>query len=214
MAGVATARARVRPVTDSGRAFARDLKQGIRRAVLARRDALDPVDRSAWSEAVVATILAMSAFGHAQTVLAYCSFGSEIRTAGIVDAVLAAGRVLVLPRVERAARRLALYRVEAPASQLRPGVWGIREPDPARCAPVAPFEVDFVLVPGVAFDARGGRIGYGGGYYDRLLAACRVGARFVAGAFETQIVDAVPMGPGDQRVHGIVTERRVYTPEA
>jgi 5-formyltetrahydrofolate cyclo-ligase len=112
--------------------------------------------------------------------------------------------------VDRAARALALHRVDDPAGQLRPGMWGIPEPDPARAPTVAPAEVEFVLVPGVAFDPRGGRLGYGGGYYDRLLTAVATDTPRVAAAFEVQMVDEVPMAPGDQRVDRVITEVRAY----
>ena len=81
---------------------------------------------------------------------------------------------------------------------------------PGRLQPVAPGAVDVVLVPGVVFDAYGGRIGYGGEYYDRLLGEVSEGTARVAGAFEVQLVDEVPMEPGDRRVDLIVTERRAY----
>ncbi|HTL75696.1 MAG TPA: 5-formyltetrahydrofolate cyclo-ligase, partial [Casimicrobiaceae bacterium] len=71
--------------------------------------------------------------------------------------------------------------------------------------------VDWVLVPGVAFDARGGRLGYGGGFYDRLLPGAAGSAPRVAGAFEMQIVDAVPTAPHDVGVDAVVTERRTLT---
>jgi 5,10-methenyltetrahydrofolate synthetase len=124
--------------------------------------------------------------------------------------VLARGQALILPRVDRVRRALALYRVRDLDRDLVPGVFGIREPVPSACEPAALGTVDFVLVPGVAFDARGGRIGHGAGYYDRLLAGAGPGARLVAAAFEVQIVDAVPMEPHDRRLDLVVTERHAY----
>ena len=70
--------------------------------------------------------------------------------------------------------------------------------------------IDFALVPGVVFDVEGGRIGYGAGYYDRLLAECADRTALVAGAFELQVVDVVPMVEHDRRVDRVVTEHRVY----
>ena len=116
----------------------------------------------------------------------------------------------MLPKVNRATRDLDLFHVDAPETELEPGAFGIREPLPSRCAPASLDEVDFVLVPGVVFDARGGRIGHGAGYYDRLLARCGPGTRLVAAAFEVQVVDEVPMEPHDRRVALVVTELRVY----
>ena len=79
-----------------------------------------------------------------------------------------------------------------------------------RQIPVAREGWPFVLVPGVAFDPGGGRLGYGGGYYDRLLGAVAAGTPLVAGAFEAQMVDVVPMAPGDRRVDRVITEARMY----
>jgi 5-formyltetrahydrofolate cyclo-ligase len=145
-------------------------------------------------------------------VLGFASFGSEIETRSLLDEVLASGRILVLPRIEREARRLALHWVRSLATDLRPGPWKIPEPDPARCGPAAPSDVDFVLTPGVAFDPDGGRLGYGAGYYDRLLAAWPPPLpALVAAAFELQIVPAVPVLAGDQRVDLVVTDSRTYS---
>jgi 5-formyltetrahydrofolate cyclo-ligase len=188
----------------------RALKADLRRRVLAERDAW-PADRRARASAAIAErLLALPGLAAARTVLAYASFGSEPDTGRLLQAVLGAGQALALPRVNRTTRMLELYRVDDLAAQLEPGTWGIREPRPALCAPVAPAAVDFVLVPGAVFDVRGGRIGYGGGYYDRLLGGARPGTPLVAAAFELQVVPEVPMGPDDRRVDRVVTESRIY----
>ena len=138
------------------------------------------------------------------------SAASWIR-ARFLHEVLAGGRTLVLPRVDRAARRLALHEVLDLDGDLQPGTWGIPEPAPDRCRPVEPVEIDFVLVPGLVFDPGGGRIGYGAGYYDRLLGAWPPPVPpLVAAAFELQVVPAVPVLPTDRRVDLVVTESRTY----
>jgi 5-formyltetrahydrofolate cyclo-ligase len=185
-------------------------KAELRRRILARRDALAPERRASLSAVIFQTIRALPALASARRVLAYSSFGSEPSTAPFLEAVLDGGKALVLPRIDRANRRLALHRVTALATDLRPGVWGIAEPDPARCPPVAVETVEFVLVPGVVFDVEGGRIGYGAGYYDRLLAGCAPGTLLIAAAFELQVVDSVPMAEHDRRVDRVVTEQRIY----
>ena len=186
-------------------------KAALRREVLARRDALDHGTRARLSAAVLARVTALDVFQRSGRVLAYVSFGSELDTRPLLQQVLAGGRTLVLPRIERAARRLALHQVGDLDTELRPGVWGIPEPDPDRSRPVAPGEIDFVLVPGLVFDPRGGRIGYGAGYYDRLLVAWPPPVPpLIAAAFELQVVPAVPVLPADRQVDLVVTESRTY----
>ena len=125
-----------------------------------------------------------------------------------------AHKKLALPRVDRATHSLQLYWVNDLETDLQPGVWGIREPRPDRCVPAPPDEIDLVLAPGVAFTPRGERLGYGGGYYDQLLAVL---ARFamrptvVAGAFDIQMATEVPLATTDVPVDIVVTENTVYT---
>lgn len=187
-----------------------EAKIELRKRILARREAMSAESRLRLSEAIFTKIAALDAFRQSGTVLAYASFGSEPVTDRFMETVLAQGKVLALPRVDREIRGLRLFRVREPEGELRPGVWGIREPDPSRCPPVTLAEVEFILVPGVVFDVHGGRTGYGGGYYDRLIAASTHGPHLVAAAFGVQIVPEVPMGPGDRRVDVVVTEYRTY----
>ena len=185
-------------------------KAALRQAVLARRDALPRAEGLEISRRIVAVLLAQPSFLAARTVAAYLSFGSEIDTAGFVGGVLGAGKRLVLPRVNREQRRLDLHAVANPERDLVPGVWGIPEPSPARCPPAKLAEVDLVLAPGVAFSPRCDRLGYGGGYYDGLLAGRGAHPVVIAAAFDLQIVAALPVGPEDMPVDMVVTESATY----
>jgi 5-formyltetrahydrofolate cyclo-ligase len=181
----------------------------LRQRVLAQRDALDARTRAAHSRRITERLLALPAYRDARCVLAYMSFGSEPGTGLFVAHALHSGKHLVLPRVDRTARALRLHRVEDPARDLEAGVWGIREPRSA-CPAATPDEIDFVLVPGVAFTERGERLGYGGGYYDRLIPRFRRRSPLVAGAFSLQLQPALPVDAFDQRMDLVVTEERVY----
>lgn len=184
-------------------------KAEIRSSALRRRDALSPSTRQEYSRAILSRILAMDVFRRAQTVMAYSSFGSEIDTSPLLLAVLEYGKTLLLPKVNRDAGALEVYEVKNIESDLRAGVWGILEPVPENCACRAPSEQALILVPGLAFDRDGGRIGYGRGYYDKFLVSCRGVSPFphaIAAAFEVQVVDAVPMEPHDVRIDMLVTE--------
>ena len=186
-----------------------EAKAALRRAVLLRRDALPGGERALLSGRIVTAILGLPAYQDAGAVLAYASFGTELQTDELLRRVLADGKTLVLPRVERGG--LGLYEVRDLAGDLAPGTWGIREPEPDRCPRADAGGVGFALIPGVAFDRRARRLGYGGGYYDRLLAdGLPEGTPLVSGAFEVQILDEVPTDPHDAPVDVVVTEKEVY----
>ena len=139
----------------------------------------------------------------AGTVMVYVSFRSEVETAGLIAGLRRTHRVAA-PRVEAAGCMEALLLDGQPLVRSR---LGILEP-PATAAVVEPASIDAVLVPGLAFDPSGYRLGYGGGYYDRFLARY-AGALRIGLAFEAQIVDSVRPHAGDQQLDHVVTERRV-----
>jgi 5-formyltetrahydrofolate cyclo-ligase len=137
------------------------------------------------------------------------SFGSEFDTTTLVTDALAAGKQLCLPRVNRDTQRLELHVVENLASDLRSGLWGIREPRAER-PPADLARIDFVLLPGVAFTPRCDRLGYGGGFYDRLIPRFPNRPPLVAAAFALQVCDSVPVDANDQRVDVVITENSFY----
>ncbi|MGA2617171.1 MAG: 5-formyltetrahydrofolate cyclo-ligase [Thermoguttaceae bacterium] len=154
---------------------------------------------------------AMPEYGAAATVLSYVSFRSEVPTREFIEQALADGKRVAVPWCVE--DRLELFRLEGLAD-LAPGSFGILEPRPeVRLRPerrAAVEELDLVVVPGLAFDPHCGRIGYGRGYFDRLLARAGGETALVAVAFQCQIFAEVPMLPGDVRMDAIVTETKVY----
>ncbi len=196
----------------NGRAL-RALKAELRSLLLQRRDAVPAELRIEHGQAILARLSATEAFQSAGVVMAYCGVGSEIDTRPLLRAALRGGKTLALPKVNRAAGILDIFAVRDLDADLESGVWGIREPNPGTCARVAPAELDVILVPGIAFDLEGGRIGYGEGFYDRFLRACHdAGSRpvTVAAAFSFQLLDAVPMERHDVRIDAIATETGYY----
>jgi 5,10-methenyltetrahydrofolate synthetase len=185
-----------------------EAKLALRREVLALRNALAPDARAAASAAIARRVAALPEFAAARTVLLTLAFRSEWNTLLLVHAALAESKTVVVPRVDRQTRMLELHSIADPDRDVVPGHLDIPEPLLAR--PRVPRDaIDFVLVPGVAFDLEGRRLGYGGGYYDRLLPLLSPRAARVAGAFEIQIVERVPAAPHDVRVDAIVTESRI-----
>jgi len=188
----------------------RDDKQKLRTRLLSVRAALDRAEHARLSGLITGRLLSLAEFERAGCVLAYLSFGSEFDTGEFVCALQARGCALVLPRIDLARRVLTLHRVSDPELDTVPGVWGIREPDPQRCPSADRAEIDAVLVPGVAFTAAGGRLGYGGGFYDRLLRGWPGRVPLVGPAFELQVVEGLPLGPDDEPIDTVVTETQIY----
>ena len=184
----------------------RSAQKALRASVIAQRDALDAETRRRDSQVITAKLVALPEYRAARVVCAYASFGSEFDTAAFCFAVIAAGKRLLLPLVHRAARMIELREVKNLESDLVAGVWGIRAPS-EQCPIWQPSTVDFMLVPGVAFTATGKRLGYGGGFYDRLLDELKPGVARVVAAFSMQVVEDLPTGPRDRRVYRIVTEQ-------
>lgn len=166
---------------------------------------LAPEHREAASLKIAARVLALPEVARARTVHVFWPIveRGEVDTRPLVRALVGRGVGVVLPAVlPGPAPRLAHRRFEG-EDRLVPGPWGLREPTPDALA-VAPAHLDVVVVPGLAFDGRGGRLGYGGGYYDAFLAetaALRVGVAFAVGW-----AAAVPTEPHDVRVDVVVTE--------
>ena len=153
----------------------------------------------------------LSDYRMARVVAAYVGVKSEVATRSLIEGRLARGEPTAV--VYRQEGDLALCLIRS-LDELAPASFGLWEPVPALVADVerhcALADVDLFLVPGLAFDLAGGRIGYGKGYYDRLLGAARPGAVFLALAFECQMVEQVPTSPRDVPVHLMVTERATY----
>lgn len=198
---------------DRRRADLQEAKPSLRKRILGRRDAMDSRTRTALSRAIVWDIVETSVYRRSNMIMAYASFGSELQTDEFLRHVLDQGKILLLPRVNRQRELLEVYWVQDPVQDIQVGTWGIREPRPDRCARVEPAVIDFVLVPGLAFDRRGGRLGYGGGFYDKLLAdGLSPCAWLVTGAFESQMVEKVPVDEHDMPMDVVVTENGHYPP--
>lgn len=180
-----------------------DRKDEIRRLVLARRSRLDAGERDRRGARIAQRALALPELAGVQAVVAYVGVRSEVPTAALMTELLARGVELRLPFVgEDGSMRAAPVRS---LDELAPGYRGI--PEPRARFPVDAAGADAIIVPGVAFDEAGGRLGYGGGFYDAFLRATAETPR-IGLAFEVQIVGEVPTTEDDERVDVVVTEER------
>lgn len=141
-------------------------------------------------------------------VMIYMSVRNEVDTYELGRELLRMGKTVCAPVVDRAERRIIPYTVSKIPDDLVDGEYNIPEPSREKGRPVDPASIDVVVVPGVGFDPRGYRLGYGGGYYDRFLPLCS-NALFVGLAYEFQIVERIPNEDWDIRMDMVITEKRV-----
>jgi 5-formyltetrahydrofolate cyclo-ligase len=180
-------------------------KRQVRAQILALRDAMSDADRVSLGALAVERLLQLPELAGARTVMAFWSFGSEVPTAPLVSALHERDAQVVLPSIHEGELVPLVYRLDAPT--IATG-FGARVPLPD-AGSVDPAEIEVVVTPGVAFDRRCMRVGYGGGFYDRFFLrarpACRVGL-----AYSLQLLDdELPAGRGDIPMHLVVTERSV-----
>jgi 5-formyltetrahydrofolate cyclo-ligase len=179
----------------------------------ARKNRIAQKDKDAVSRRIVGAFMALPAYAAAQTVMWYVDAGSEVRTRHVLPEALTGGKRIVVPYCIVETNQLDLFLLDD-MTELAQGAHKILEPrDDLRTLPgkrVAPEELDLVMVPGVAFDPQGGRMGQGKGYYDRLLARVRPDAPLAAMAFECQVFPEIPVAAHDVFMDLVLTEQKVY----
>ena len=185
------------------------MKRTLRQRIIADRAALAQGERARLSGEISARLLRLPAYSKAHTVLGYMNFGAEFESESWARQVLNDGKVLLLPKVNKATSELDLYRVTDVDTQLAPGAYGIREPSPQSCATAKLEDANFILLPGVAFGRNGARVGYGGGFYDKLLARLKHSPTLVAAAFTMQLVEDIPQEATDRKIDLLVTEDEI-----
>ena len=176
--------------------------------MLARRRGLSPADAASASLKVQKALIATSEFAAAGVVAIYAPIHNEVDTGEIMSAVLASSRMLLFPAVGR--NGLEFRRVSG-TWDLRRGAFGIAEPTPD-CPILPPGEADMIVVPGIAFDTDGRRIGYGKGFYDRALHQLEGIGKLVGFCFDFQLVEGITDEPHDVQMDMIITERRIIRP--
>ncbi|MDY3562856.1 5-formyltetrahydrofolate cyclo-ligase [Gemmata sp. JC673] len=191
---------------------AQTLKQFIRE--LARKNRVAQKNKDPLSRDICAKFVALPAYASAKTVMWYVDAGSEVRTRHTLPDALRHGKRVVVPWCVVETNELELFLLED-MSELVEGAYKILEPkEELRNLPakkVQPEELDLVMVPGTAFDLRGGRMGQGKGYYDRLLARARPDAPLVAIGFDCQIFEEIPVAAHDVFMDQVLTEVRTIT---
>jgi 5-formyltetrahydrofolate cyclo-ligase len=183
-------------------------KQTLRQSIIAARSNLAEAERVRLSALIAARLVDLEIYRKAATVLGYLNFGAEFAAEIFVRQALADGKQVLLPKVNRDTKQLEIYRVNDLAQDVAPGLWDIREPLLERCDKIEDLSsIDFILLPGVAFARDGSRIGYGGGFYDKLLARMSHQPALVAALFSMQLIDCIEISEFDRAVQWLITEQ-------
>lgn len=178
-------------------------KKEIRKTILSLRNAVPREKIETMSDYICRRFIALDKVRSCSSLMIFLSFGSEVDTDYIIRWAWKHKKRVMAPLCKPETKELAVFAI-ATFDDVEPGYYGIREPKRALLQPVAKKEIDLVVVPAVAFDRRGYRVGYGGGYYDRFLAD--MGAPRIGLAFSCQIIPEAPINQYDHAVDGIVTE--------
>lgn len=184
-------------------------KESLRKQIRARLKAMSPGKRLNASEQACALLEQQKVWKSAATIFFYAPLPRELDISRLLRDSLAAGKTVALPRFDAATQRYVACQIEDAARDLRDGQFGIREPH-GECIAIPPNRLDLILVPGVAFDVHGRRLGRGKGFYDQLLASVRGTTCGVA--FDEQIVEAVPVESHDVHLNCILTPTRWIEP--
>ena len=181
---------------------AREQRQAWRREMQERRGRMTPEQVQAYSRAIAAKLMTLEPVREAAAIMGFAAFGNEVDLVPWLERLQAAGRTVLLPRVEN---RDTLVAVELGRwENMRRGSFGIREP---LGQPFPPADIDVVIVPGLVFDGKGYRLGYGKGYYDRFLKLLAPRTFICGVCYDFQVVETVLPHEADVPMHWIVTER-------
>jgi len=183
------------------------MKEDLRRRIMKKRNAVSTSELMEKSAKIKHRIFEMDLFRNAQTILFYVSYDNEVFTHDMIKESMSMGKTVVVPKSVTKDNTLILSKLTN-WNDLKVGAYNILEPKQDTIKEIPAESIDLILVPGVVFDIHGNRIGHGKGYYDRLLNDTQK-VSHIGLAFETQIVDAVPVEGHDLPVDIIVTEERI-----
>lgn len=183
----------------------------LRKTILAARDGLSVQHRHVLSSEILKRVLLLEEVQNAATLFVYVDFRSEVETRVLIAELLRQGKRVAVPVTLVKEKRLLAIAIHNLEQDLAPGYCSILEPrKEIRQSQVVPgCEIETILLPGSVFDEQGGRLGYGGGYYDRFMAYEAPKAHRIGLAFELQVVDRLSLQPHDKPVDLVVTEKRV-----
>lgn len=189
------------------------MKAHLRKELLSKRDKLTEREMETKSRMIKKRLFGLKEFKNANLVLFYAAFRSEVKTEKMIKDAIKSGKRIALPVVSKKKDRLLISELKDYDKELAPGYYNIPEQKEKYHRLKLLHEVNLVILPGVGFDEKGNRLGYGGGFYDRLLSETDHNITLIGLAYEVQITSRINKSPHDVKVDKIVTEKRVIVPE-
>lgn len=184
-------------------------KKEIRKNILNIRDNQNISDKNKNDLEILKNVLSLEEVKNATTIMIFVSYKSEVDTHELIKEFIKRGKRVLVPIVDMSTKTLLLSEIKN-LNDLEVGSYGILEPKEDSLRIKSPDCVDLCIMPGAVFDKKGNRIGYGGGFYDKLIPLFRKDTNLVAICYEFQIIDDVPCEEHDKKVNKIVTESEVY----
>ncbi|MDI6786383.1 MAG: 5-formyltetrahydrofolate cyclo-ligase [bacterium] len=186
-----------------------DVKQKLRSEIMQKRDLLEIKEIEEKSKKIKENLFSLEEVSKAQNIFTYVNFGSEVITKEIINDLLKLKKKILVPIALLKEKKLLISEIRDLEQELEVSTYGILEPKVEYKRVVSPKEVDLVIVPGIIFDKEGFRIGYGGGFYDRLLPELKEGITYVGLAFKFQVIESFPHDINDVPVHVVITEEGI-----
>lgn len=181
----------------------------IRTEIEKKIDLLSAAELSKKTKKIENRLFEFANFLEAKISLLYMNTHYEVKTQKMITRCFDYNKMVVLPAFNPEKREMTLMKIEDYENDLTLGPREVLEPNPSRCKPVPIESIDIAIIPGIAFDEKGGRIGTGKGYYDKLIPRLSITTRKVALALECQLIQQVPMESHDKHVDIIITEERI-----
>ena len=180
-------------------------KAQLRKQFLRKLQQQEEVVRNRQSEAIRRKVLRLAAFRSAKTICCYVALPYEVQTGRLIEEMIQKGKRVVVPKASRITGQLRLSEIRDPKTDLAPGAFGVLEPTQTAWRFVEARELDLVLVPGLAFDGEGHRLGHGYGYFDRFLSRLPYRTKTVGLAYRLQLLDRLPHASHDHTVQVILS---------
>ena len=184
-------------------------KRELRSIYMKKRSAISEDSIKSMSKLIESSLFSLDLYKNSSVIMTYVNFGNEVITENIIRHSLNLEKTIGVPITIPKTRELIVSELRDFDKELELGVYNILTPKKEYIREIKPSKIDLVLVPGIAFDRKGYRVGYGGGYYDRFLCKINENAITIALAFSMQLIDYVPKGYYDLPVDYILTEKEL-----